>query len=367
MAATSRPEREEFQPRKDLVRRRRDKDTTGRQGVTIEAGLLRAIHEEPGDWTNWLVLADWLDEHGFEARAAFLRLYVEMRRAAWGKTPAKKKNQMLSMLAAGVRPCLPSISNSLGMTFVLIPPGAFRMGSRRSEKDRFPDEDPIHEVELTRPFYLGVHPVTQGQYEKVMRRNPSAFREGGAFAEMVDGLDTADFPVEQVSWENATEFCRRLSARAAEKRAGRAYRLPTEAEWEYAARAGVSSQPFFLRNSLRAQDANSVVTGLERTCPVGSHPPNAFGLYGVCGNVWEWCSDWFDAEYYQRSPRQDPPGAAERDEADKVFRGGAWRSWSAICRAACRSADRPDFADDYLGFRAALSWTRELAVTGALP
>jgi uncharacterized protein (TIGR02996 family) len=335
--------------------------------VTTEAGLLRAIHEEPGDWTNWLVLADWLDEHGLEDRAAFMRLYVEMRNTAWGKAPAKKRNQLLSLLEAGVSPYLPSINNALGMTFVLIPPGVFRMGSRRSEKDRFPDEDPIHEVELTRPFYLGVYPVTQRQYERVTRHNPSAFREGGDGGDEVKGLDTADFPVEQVSWEDAAEFCQRLSRRAAEKRAGRVYRLPTEAEWEYAARAGVSSQPFFLRNGLRVQDANFEQTGLGRTCPVGSYPPNAFGLHDLHGNVWEWCSDWFHSEYYKRSPRWDPPGAIEGEEAEKVFRGGAWRSWPSISRAACRSADRPDFADDYLGFRAALSWSRELAVTGALP
>jgi uncharacterized protein (TIGR02996 family) len=339
--------------------------------VTIEAGLLRAIHEEPADWTNWLVLADWLEEHGHDARAEFMRLYVEMRRAAWGKIPARQKNRLLRLLADGVRPCLPSINNSVGMTFVLIPPGTFRMGSNRSERGRFPDENPLHEVELTRPFYLGVHQVTQAQYQKVMRYNPSAFSAGGTFAARVKGLDTSNFPVEQVTWEEAADFCHRLSRRAAEKRAGRAYRLPSEAEWECACRAGISSQPFFLRSRLRRQDANfeyledSERDGLDRTCAVGSYPPNAFGLYDVHGNVWEWCHDWFDGDYYHRSPRRDPPGP-ELDDGEKVFRGGAWRSWPAICRAACRSADGSDFEDDYVGFRAALTWSRELAFTGAL-
>src|SRR5262245_41111937 len=167
-----------------------------------------------------------------------MRLYVEMRRTAWGKVPAKKKNRLLALLAGGVRPCLPSVTNTLGMTFVLIPPGTFWMGSKPSDKERFLDETPAHEVELTRPYYLAVHQVAQSQYRKVLRTNPSAFRADGIFADRVDGLDTSDFPVEQVSWFDAVEFCRRLSRRAAEKRAGRAYRLPTEAEWEYAARAG---------------------------------------------------------------------------------------------------------------------------------
>src|SRR5205085_1205452 len=145
-------------------------------------------------------------------------------------------------------------------------------------------EGPVHEVALTRPFYLGVQQVTQRQYEQVMRRNPSAFRAGGAFDDRIAGLDVANFPVEQVSWEDAVEFCRRLSGRAAEKRAGRTYRLPSEAEWEYAARAGVSSQPYFLRTVLRAEDAN-FQGGPSRPCPVGSYPPNAFGLYDVLGNV----------------------------------------------------------------------------------
>jgi uncharacterized protein (TIGR02996 family) len=339
--------------------------------VTADAGLLRAIHEEPADWTNWLVLADWLDENGHAARAELLRLDVEMRRTPWGKVPAKKKNRMLRLLADGVRPYLPSITNSLGMTFVLVPPGTFWMGSKRQERGRFPDEDPIHEVELTRPFYLGVHQVTQAQYEKVMGENPSAFRKGGAFASRVRKMDTSDLPVESISWRSAREFCRRLSRRAAEKRAGRKYRLPSEAEWEYACRAGVSSQPFFLRGRLRPQDGNFVErdghddAGEEsRPRPVGSYPPNALGLHDVHGNVWEWCADYFDELYYHTSPRVDPPGAAFSEQ--RVFRGGAWRSWQAICRAACRSADSEDFSDDYTGMRAALSWAPGLAVSGPL-
>jgi uncharacterized protein (TIGR02996 family) len=332
--------------------------------VTAEAGLLRAIHEEPADWTNWLVLADWLDEHGHDARAELMRLYVQMRRTPWGKVETKQKTRMLRLLSDGVRPCLPSITNSIGMTFVLIPPGTFWMGSKKNERGRFPDENPVHEVELTRPFYLGVHQVTQAQYRKIMGENPSAFSEDGEHADRVEDVDTSDFPVESIDWRQARDFCNRLSRRAAEMRAGRTYRLPTEAEWEYACRAGVSSQPFFLRGNLRPQDANFGSEDEEgQTCVVGSYPPNAFGLYDVHGNVWEWCHDGFDPAYYQISPRVDPPGV---DGHEKAFRGGAWRSWTRICRAACRSADHDEFSDDYTGMRAALTWTPKLAVTGAL-
>jgi uncharacterized protein (TIGR02996 family) len=336
--------------------------------VSTETGLLRALHEEPGDWTHWLVLADWLEDHGHEARAELMRLYVEMRQTPWGKIQQKKKTRLLKLLEKGARPCLPAITNSVGMTFVLIPPGRFWMGSKKSEQGRFPDENPPHEVEITRPFYLGIHQVTQAQYQKVMRDNPSSFHADGSFAESVEGLDTSRFPVEEVTWEDADTFCRHLSRRAAEKRARCEYRLPTEAEWEYACRAGVSSQPFFFRNTLRHQDANfdheqaDAETG--RTCAVGSYAPNAFGLYDMHGNVWEWCNDGFDPDYYEHSPLQDPQGETESDE--KVFRGGAWRSEPRICRAACRSADLYDFADDYIGLRAALTWKRELTITGPL-
>src|SRR4051794_39267656 len=205
----------------------RTPNTHGQQvtTVTADAGLLRALHEEPADWTTWLVLADWLGEHGHDARGELTRLYVEMRRTPWGKIEAKKKTRMLRLLSDGARPCLPSITNSIGMTFVLIPPGTFWMGSKKNERGRFPDENPIHEVELTRPFYLGVHQVTQAQYQKIMGENPSAFSEGGDFSQRVAGTDTSAFPVESISWRQARDFCRRLSRRAAEKRAGREYRL----------------------------------------------------------------------------------------------------------------------------------------------
>ena len=190
----------------------------------------------------------------------------------------ERDNRVRQLLAAAVAPCVPAWTNSLGMRFVLIPAGKFLMGSPESEADCDDDEGPQHEAEITRPFFLGVYPVTQEQYKKAMGKNPSYFtrRKGGG----------AKHPVEQVSWEDAVEFCRKLSARAEEKAFGRPYRLPTEAEWEYSCRGGAtSSLPFFFGGSLSSTQANfngnypyggaAQGPSLQRTTAVGSYAPKA--------------------------------------------------------------------------------------------
>src|SRR5262249_21964345 len=149
-------------------------------------------------------------------------------------------------------------------------------------------------------FYLAAHEVTQGQYEKVMGKNPSFFGPQGEGNLAPRGVDTTRLPVESVSWENAGEFCRKLSALPAERTAGRTYRLPTEAEWESACRAGTAG-PFHFGPTMTSQQGNingAVPYGgapasenVPHTVPVGSYPPNAWGLYDVHGNVWEWCQD----------------------------------------------------------------------------
>src|SRR5436190_3995075 len=150
------------------------------------------------------------------------------------------------------------ITSSIGMKLVLIPKGKFRMGSPKTEKDRRDDEEQ-HEVEITKPFYLGANEVTQAEYEKVVGKNPSWFCSSGNGKNKVKGLSTGKFPVENVSYVEALEFCKKLSARAAEKKAGRVYRLPTEAEWEYACRGGASSKAysvFHFGDSLSSKQAN---------------------------------------------------------------------------------------------------------------
>jgi serine/threonine protein kinase/formylglycine-generating enzyme required for sulfatase activity len=200
------------------------------------------------------------------------------------------------------------IINSIGMKLVLIPAGRFMMGSPNEEKDRHIDEEE-HEVEITKGFYLGIYEVTQKQYETVMGKNPGWFSNDGGGKDKVKGMNTDEFPVERVSWNDAQAFLNRLSGLEEEQQAGRQYRLPTEAEWEYACRGGATpSTSYHLGGTIVANLANFKDTTLNRTCKVGSYKPNAFGLYDMHGNVWEWCADWYDKDYYGNSPRRDPQG-----------------------------------------------------------
>lgn len=278
-----------------------------------------------------------------------------------------------------------AITNSIGMRLVLVPAGSFVMGSPEIEKDRSDNEGPQHEVVISQPFYLGIYPVTQYEYLKVglKRRNPSYFSAKGEGKDWVKGLDTSEFPVESVGWDMAVKFCRRLSERPEERAAGRVYRLPTEAEWEYACRGGVKEyQVFHFGNSLSSEQANfdgrSPYGGakkgpfLGRTSKVGSYPPNGFGLYDMHGNVWEWCADCYDWKYYAKSPRENPQGPNDNRRADRVGRGGGWGNDGQFCRSAYRGWNRPSFTDHALGFRVALtleessSRTDEAAVPGQL-
>jgi formylglycine-generating enzyme required for sulfatase activity len=225
------------------------------------------------------------------------------------------------------------------------------MGSPPDEKGRQPVEGPQHEVEISKPFYLGVYEVTQAEYEQVMGTNPSCFSPTGNRKEQVAGQDTSRFPVELVSWIDAVKFCKKLSELPEEKRAGRVYRLPTEAEWEYACRGGASLKPCHFGDSLSSTQAN-FGGNLGRTTRVGSYPANAFGLCDMHGNVWEWCADWYDGDYYKVSPRKDPKGPATG--RNRVLRGGAWFLDGGSCRAACRGDLVPCFHVIYIGFRVVL-------------
>jgi formylglycine-generating enzyme required for sulfatase activity len=227
------------------------------------------------------------------------------------------------------------------------------MGSPSDEDDRDSEEE-AHEVHITRSFYMGVHEVTQEEYEKVMNSNPSYFSAKGEGSPHVKGLNTRRFPVERVSWKDAQEFCRKLSALAAEKKAGRVYRLPTEAEWEYACRGGASkATPFYCGTRLSSKDAN--FDGIkQRTTEVGSFRPNGFGLYDMHGNVEEWCEDWYDQGYYAKSPKEDPTGPTT-DTGLKVLRGGSWDDEARHCRSAFRRSSTPSFQNGSgYGFRVVL-------------
>jgi prepilin-type processing-associated H-X9-DG protein len=224
------------------------------------------------------------------------------------------------------------IVNSLGMTFVPIPAGTFKMGIPDiGNSSAPPPETPAHEVRITRPFHLGKFEVRQIDFQTVMGRNPS-FHHGEGHGDGTSELATANLPVEQVSWNAAAEFCRRLSEVPAEQQAGRRYRLPTEAEWEYACRSGKSA-PFEWQTAYATSAETGAAGGVNPQLPirpVGSYPPNGFGLHDMRGNVWEWCDDWFDRAYYSRSPLEDPRGPAEGYL--KVLRGGDWVFVGEFCR-----------------------------------
>jgi formylglycine-generating enzyme required for sulfatase activity len=246
------------------------------------------------------------------------------------------------------------VTNSIGMKMMLIPPGEFLMGSPDDELGRAENETQ-HPVRITRPFYLGVYEVTQAEYLQVMGRNPSSFSSfssTGTSRRQVLNRDTSRFPVETVSWEDATEFCRRLSALPAEKASARVYRLPTEAEWEYACRADSKTKWSFGNSESSLGDYAWYTSNAGRkTNPVGQKKPNAWGLYDMHGNVWEWCSDWLGD--YASTTVSDPTGPAAGSL--RVNRGGSWHSTARLCRSAARAGLQPSFRVNDLGFRLAFS------------
>jgi formylglycine-generating enzyme required for sulfatase activity len=252
------------------------------------------------------------------------------------------------------------ITNSVGMKLVLIPKGSFIMGSPASEKGRRGADETQHEVTLTNDYYLGVFEVTQAQYKKVMGENPSYF-EGSK----VPG-DSNNHPVDCVKWEDAVAFCKKLSDLPEEKEVGRIYRLPTEAEWEYACRAG-SKTTYYFHDDSRVLPINgwyiensSKFRFEGRTHPhaVGQLNPNAWGLYDMHGNVKEWCIDWSDD--YPKGAVSNPTGPSTGFH--HVVRGGAYNSTSEECRCGYRDGENWPDAFPTNGFRIALSPPNTLRV-----
>jgi formylglycine-generating enzyme required for sulfatase activity len=262
------------------------------------------------------------------------------------------------------------VVNSIGMKLKLIPPGEFQMGAPESDKDADDREKPQHRVHITQPFYLGIHPVTRGQFRRFVeatsyRTEAETDGKGGYACYEVTGVtpewvqypwftwrypgfdQTDDHPVVSVSWNDTKAFCDWLS-----QQEGQTYRLPTEAEWEYACRAGTTTRYSFGDNEAALdQYAWHFSNSYWQTHPVGEKTQNGFGLHDMHGNVWEWCWDGYTADYYKQSPANDPRGPDQA--ADQVVRGGNWHDDPWHARSSCRGRCTPEYRSYHLGFRVA--------------
>jgi formylglycine-generating enzyme required for sulfatase activity len=223
----------------------------------------------------------------------------------------------------------PAVSSAgAGIQFVRINAGSFEMGCSPGDRLCFDEEKPVHSVRISRPFEIGKYEVTQAQWEAVMGNNPSEHKG-------------AKLPVERVNWGDVHEFLDRLN-RAAD---GYRYRLPTEAEWEYAARAGTTGR---FSGSLEAMAWCGLTSG-ELPHEVGTRQANPWGLHDMHGNVWEWCQDWADEHYYRGSPALDPAGPASGKY--RVIRGGSWGDSARTSRVSLRHWVFAETRQGVLGFR----------------
>jgi uncharacterized protein (TIGR02996 family) len=285
--------------------------------------LLQKVVDHPEDGALWPAIIDWLHKHDDPRRAELVLLHRRLlasctepnahpERADW-------QVRVVALLAAGVRPVAPLqtilAQHGVDVTLVWIPPGTFLMGSPAAESQRGDDE--TQRQVTVNGFWLGTHPVTQKQWQILMGRNPSKTRG-------------VDLPVHAISWDDCQEFIAELKGPQRQR-----FRLPTEAEWEYACRAGTSS-PFFSGETISTDQANydgnhaygPGSNGVFRGAPtrIGHFPPNAWNLYDMHGNIWEWCAD----QYTQDG--QDQKG----DKDARVLRGGSWNFVPWLCRSAYR-------------------------------
>ncbi len=316
--------------------------------MSVPNELFEAIVEKPLEEAPWTDLADFLDRHE-PRRGELLRLHRRLlatrcepdshpERAEW-------QSDLVKLLQKGVKPCLPEITVDLGkgveMTFHYIPPGTFLMGSPPDEEGRG-DAETQHRVTRTKGVYLGIYPVTQGQWQAVLGSNPSLVKT------------TSDCPVENVSWQDVQSLCKKLTAIDR-----RPYRLPTEAEWEDACRAGTTTPFFFgltISGSQACYDGNSVYgpgkkgKNHKEITPVGSFKPNAWGLYDMHGNIWEWCRDWYVP--FEAADQTDPKGPPRGQT--RVIRGGARGHHPNYLRSAARGAMAPGYKESSIGCRIAI-------------
>jgi hypothetical protein len=298
-----------------------------------------------GDLTAWHVLTRDLERRADAVNAAKALTLLHgqghvIEAAQWlarvTDTPELQALRAATLAQAegwAVSPLRALTKDLLSGAYRLIPAGSFLMGSPEDEEERFDDETQ-HPVEITQPFLLKTTPVTQGEWLALMGHNPARFQ----------GDDRR--PVENVSWEDSARFCEVLGAQTG----GASYRLPTEAQREYACRAGTTGARYGDLDAIAWYGENAD----RKTHPVGRKAPNAWGLYDMLGNVEEWCLDWY-GQYgqYPSAPQRDPQGSSSGD--NRVFRGGAWDDGAQYCRAASRNGNAPTNRFSYIGLRPARS------------
>jgi uncharacterized protein (TIGR02996 family) len=302
--------------------------------------LLAGIVADPTNELRWLVLADWLEDYDDPRRGELTRLHLQMRQTCTQPEQHPERDawhaRMMELMLSGVQPCVPTqtlmLPGDVELRLAYIPPGSFLMGSDNGASN----EKPVHEVRLTKGFWLGVTPVTQEQWQAIMGNNPSFFKFLGP-----------QNPVEQVSWDEAVQFCK-----AVQQKCGIELRLPTEAEWEYACRAGTTTD-YYSGNgegALRQVGWFDGNAGVSK--PVGQLIANAWNIHDLHGNVWEWCSDftdWYGDSYYAQSSKDDPQGPTSGSY--RVHRGGGCCDAAESCRSAFRYWYSPDYRNGLIGFR----------------
>ena len=335
------------QERERIARRNRSREAYDRQMATARA----IVQGMPADADSVTAMQKRELAKASQAVAAALSLMP-------ADPAASALKAKIAKLLAGGKHLTLDCGGGVKMKLVKIPAGEFMMGSPSGEANRDSDEQ-LHRVRIGKPFYMGVYEVTQEQYEAVIGENPSAFKG-------------AKKPVERVSWHDAKAFCEALSSRT-----GRLVCLPTEAEWEYACRAGTKTRFSFgdsdaalyrYGNYCDASNTSGLNwkdkkhnDGHDKTAPVGSYSPNAWGLYDMHGNVWEWCSDWYGKDYYAKANNsRDPEGPSSG--SCRVIRGGSWSIGARFCRSAYRIRNYPGrtASSGFVWWLLPVAWTEKV-------
>ncbi|MBY0228383.1 MAG: SUMF1/EgtB/PvdO family nonheme iron enzyme [Gemmataceae bacterium] len=294
--------------------------------------LFAALRESPGDELAWMALADWHEEEGRDGHAEQVRLMTWLRGNLDAPDRAEREGRLRDLIAGGLVPDWPSLEIRLNRTTLLeamlVPPGEFRMGSDARPWARG-DEGPAHVVRMTRPYWIGRFPVTQRQWRALTRASPSQHA-------------CPDCPVERTNWQDCAAFCERLS-----EHSGRRVRLPTEAEWEYACRAGTSTE-YHTGDGEGAMRLAGCCES-EATRPVGEGLPNGFGLYDMHGNVWEWMADAYGAHPRKGGPRTNPKRL--RASHYRVSKGGSYSNTADCCRSSGRIGFAAGGRNTFIGCR----------------